>query len=113
MVEEKNKNQCIHMNVMERIYAACGACCSDCVIFQKECAGCTALKGIVPWMEYVHEPVCPIYDCCVNNNGFKHCGECKDLACKKFYQYRDPELSDKENDVLNERRINICRSLVK
>jgi len=96
---------------MKKVIAACGASCTDCRAYQKECVGCSELRGQVPWMVYVNEKVCPIYDCCVNERKHERCNECSELPCKRYYQYRDPELSDEANAKLNDLRIGMLRSL--
>ncbi|MFA6679799.1 MAG: DUF3795 domain-containing protein [Candidatus Methanomethylophilaceae archaeon] len=96
---------------MKKTIGACGASCTGCKIYQKECAGCSALEGKVPWMVYVNEKVCPIYDCCVNDRKYEHCNKCSEMPCKRFYQYKDPALSDEGNEKLNSLRIGTLRSL--
>ena len=37
-----------------------------------------------------------IYDCAVNQMGFKNCGECDKIPCDIWRKTRDPNYSDKE-----------------
>ena len=72
----------------------CGADCSTCDLYKKMCEGCNELKGRV-----FHAPegkACPIYECCCEKNGFKHCGKCSKVPCSIIMETRDPSYSDEE-----------------
>ena len=73
----------------------CGAVCAECALFPASCAGCAKIEGKVHWLQYTGEPVCAVYDCCVNGKKLKHCGSCPALPCEKFT--KDPTISDEEN----------------
>ncbi len=73
----------------------CGVICAGCNLFPTKCNGCKTIKGEVFWLQYTGEKCCAVYDCCININRKKHCGECKDLPCTRFK--KDPTISDEEN----------------
>jgi hypothetical protein len=73
--------------------AACGIVCSACEHFA-ECGGCENVSGKPFWTEFVDADVCPVYDCCVREHGFEHCGQCPDCICERFTRYRDPAVGD-------------------
>lgn len=74
--------------------SVCGTDCSACYCFGSMCTGCSECDGKV-----FHAPegnACPIYDCCVNQKGLNHCGECKEAPCEIWLKTRDPKYSDEE-----------------
>lgn len=73
----------------------CGAVCAECGLYSSQCAGCVNIEGKVHWLQYTGQPVCAVYDCCVNGKGFKNCGACENLPCDKFT--RDPTISEEQN----------------
>lgn len=73
----------------------CGAVCAECKIYPSQCKGCCSIKGKVYWLTYVGADICAVYDCCVNTNKHKNCGECEKLPCEKFT--KDPTVSDEQN----------------
>lgn len=81
---------------MEKIISCCGVICSDCKSFPNECKGCPEIKGQVYWLEYTGENICDIYDCCINQKKFPHCGKCHSLPCE-YYKRDDPTKSPEEN----------------
>lgn len=83
---------------MKKIISCCGVVCSDCEYYPGECKGCPELKGKVFWLQYTGQSVCDIYDCCVNNKRYPHCGNCKELPCKR-YEQKDPTRTAEENEA--------------
>lgn len=75
----------------------CGAVCTECDRFPKECSGCRKIKGKVFWIPLTdtRETVCPIYRCCVTGKKRKTCGGCPELPCSRFVN--DPTVSEEEN----------------
>ncbi len=96
---------------MEKIISCCGIVCSDCKEFPKGCKGCHQEKGQVFWMQYVKENCCPIYQCCINEKQFEHCGACVNLPCEKWSKYTDPAMSKEECQQADIQRINLLKSL--
>ncbi|MDN7024572.1 DUF3795 domain-containing protein [Methanoculleus sp. FWC-SCC1] len=75
--------------------AVCGIICSDCEHLA-ECGGCKKVSGSPFWTEFVDAETCPVYECCVGEHGFEHCGQCPNLICERFTRYRDPAVGDDE-----------------
>ena len=73
----------------------CGAVCAECALYPAACAGCAKIAGKAPFLQYTGQPVCAVYDCCINNRKLKNCGGCPLLPCEKFT--KDPTISDEEN----------------
>lgn len=48
------------------------------------------------WLEYTGEDVCSIYQCCVKEKHYLHCGKCTKLPCE-HYDGDDPTKSHEEN----------------
>lgn len=82
---------------MDKIISCCGVICTDCEHYPKECKGCPDIKGKAYWLEYTGEDICDIYNCCVNEKKFLHCGNCKELPCG-YYESDDPTKSHEENE---------------
>lgn len=64
----------------------CGAVCAECALFPASCAGCARIEGKVHWLQYTGEPVCAVYDCCVNIKKLKHCGNCPRSPLREIYE---------------------------
>nr|WP_242828123.1 DUF3795 domain-containing protein [Enterocloster clostridioformis] len=35
-------------------------------------------------MEYTGESCCDIYECCINQRKYGHCGQCEELPCSHY-----------------------------
>ncbi|WP_050696563.1 DUF3795 domain-containing protein [Anaeromassilibacillus senegalensis] len=81
---------------MDKIVSCCGCVCSECQYFPDACKGCPEIQGKAFWLAYTGEPVCKIYDCCVNTKRQPHCGLCGELPCRR-YEGEDPTKSPEEN----------------
>lgn len=73
----------------------CGLVCAECQSFPSLCKGCRATGGQGPWLKYAGLDRCPVYTCCVEEKGMRHCGFCRDLPCGRYT--KDPTVSDEEN----------------
>ncbi len=81
----------------------CGLYCNECHSYQGECNGCREVSGKPYWVQYIGEEVCPIFNCC-EDMGIVNCGKCNDIPCKKWYDLKDPNLSEEEHlKSINER----------
>lgn len=89
---ERNNNQTV-----------CGIVCGECRHFGENCIGCNNVYGQPFWLEFVNAEICPVYDCCVNEKGYDHCGQCSEFMCGKFTRYRDPDIADDELDEVLEK----------
>ncbi len=78
------------------LLSPCGVDCAECDKYPSECGGCRAERGVVWWLEYSGENVCPQYACCVIEKGYESCAACPDLPCAHFSN-ADPTKSDAEN----------------
>jgi len=85
-----------------RLVAPCGLYCGGCPIFRAssdsalaerlsptlgippervKCLGCRPEKGHIIVMG---EPVCPTYECCIEQKGLQFCYQCQDFPCLKL-----------------------------
>jgi len=79
-----------------KIQTVCGYSCSDCEHLGNECPGCGKTHGKPFWTALAGTDCCPVYDCCVNDRKFPHCGKCPDLVCERFTRFKDPNVSDEK-----------------
>jgi hypothetical protein len=80
------------------ILSACGLICNECEFFNKTCTGCIEVKGSTFWAkEMMPDKVCPLYDCSVNQKGFRNCGDCSELPCKMFREMKDPNSTEEQH----------------
>ncbi len=88
------------------ILSACGLICDECEFYCKECSGCFAVKGQTFWAkEMMPNKTCPLFNCSVNEKGFKSCGDCLELPCKMFREMKDPNSSDEEHRISLKQRV--------
>lgn len=88
--------------------ACCGADCARCRAFPDECGGCRHTQGRVPWTGFLQLERCPIYTCCVLEQHRDHCGGCSQFPCQRFWDTRNPNLSEEEFEAdLEARRRNL------
>jgi hypothetical protein len=86
------------------VLSPCGVSCEGCKDFGGTCAGCRAIAGKVYWAGYVGLDTCPMYECCINEKGYEHCGHCEKLPCRIYYATQDPSTTDEEHiDGINKR----------
>ena len=78
------------------LLSPCGIDCESCE-YAESCSGCFAIEGKPFYIKDFGMEVCPLYDCPVNQKGYKSCGECPDLPCQLFYDWKDPSMSDEEH----------------
>jgi Protein of unknown function (DUF3795) len=91
--------------------SACGLICDDCEFFGKTCSGCHSVKGSTFWaVEMMPNKVCPLFDCSVNRNKFKDCGECPELPCKIFREMKDPKSTEEEHQKSILTRVSALRA---
>lgn len=81
---------------MGKLISCCGTMCSECRYYPAECLGCQKIEGRVFWLEYTGESICDIYNCCLNQKEYVHCGQCKELPCSRYGQ-EDPTKTQEEN----------------
>jgi hypothetical protein len=80
------------------LLSACGLVCDECEFFNKSCTGCISVKGSTFWAkEMLPSKVCPLYDCTVNQKGYKNCGGCAELPCKMFRDMKDPNSTEEQH----------------
>ncbi len=92
------------------IVSACGLRCDECEFFNIKCDGCIVVKGSTFWAkEMMPGKVCPLYACSVNERGYKHCGECRELPCEMFLKMKDPNSTDEEHQASIMRRVLLLR----
>jgi hypothetical protein len=75
----------------------CGINCDACPL-KAQCGNACQVSGGKPFfIKDFGVERCPIYDCAVNKKGYKTCGECADVPCRLFYDWKDPSMSDEEH----------------
>ena len=72
----------------------CGFNCEECPVKEQCGEGCFACEGKPFYIKDFGLETCLIYDCAVNQKGFKNCGECSELPCQIWYDWRDPEMTE-------------------
>jgi len=75
----------------------CGIDCDACPLKEKCGNGCQVSCGKPFYIKDFGVECCPIYDCSVKTKGYKTCGECSDLPCQIFFDWKDPSMSDEEH----------------
>lgn len=82
------------------ILSACGLICDECSFYGKECNGCMAVKGQTFWAkEMMPNHTCPLFNCSVNEKGFRSCGDCEELPCRLFREMKDPNSTEEEHQL--------------
>lgn len=89
---------------MKMEIGCCGAVCEECELYPNECEGCSEIKGKAFWLKYTNEPICVMYDCCVNDNRLPHCGKCPKFPCEKC-TCDDPRMTPEENKKVRDDKI--------
>ncbi|HHT42051.1 MAG TPA: DUF3795 domain-containing protein [Firmicutes bacterium] len=98
---------------MEVYVGACGCICSDCRAFGTDCGGCFAIAGKPVWLPEVNLEVCDFYECSVLDRGFKHCGECSEIPCNKFWENKNPAWTEEQHRQIVEERTKLLLGLAK
>ncbi len=75
----------------------CGIECNGCSYAESCSGGCHESGGKPFYIKEFGIEVCPMFDCAVNQKGYKTCGECSELPCKIFFDWKDPSMSDEEH----------------
>ena len=85
--------------------APCGINCGEYEACQAAgCSDCNSIQGKPFYIKDFGMETCPLYDCPVNQKGYATCGECSELPCNIYYDWRDPSMSDEEHlNSINER----------
>jgi len=95
----------------DKILSACGLWCDECEHNKKLCDGCHTIKGSTFWAkEMMPSKVCPLYDCGVNQRGYRDCGQCAELPCGTFLQMKDPNSTEEEHKQMLKIRQDRLRS---
>jgi hypothetical protein len=96
---------------MEQFLSACGLLCGKCNFFKNSCNGCFSVKGSTFWAkEMMPNKTCPLYQCSINDKKYRNCGQCKELPCKTFNEFKDPNASEEEHKKSLKERINRLKS---
>ena len=75
------------------LISPCGIDCEECSFFES-CGGCVACEGKPFYLKDFGVDVCLLFDCPVNQKGYTTCGECPELPCQLFYDWKDPEMTE-------------------
>ena len=79
------------------LLSPCGIDCESCEYHENCGGGCHGIEGKPFYLKDFGVDVCPMYDCPVNNKGYRTCGECPELPCQVYYDWKDPSMSDEEH----------------
>jgi len=104
----KNEESKTAMNV-----SPCGINCDACHLKEQCGNGCQTSRGRPFYIEAFGVERCPIYDCSVNKNGFKTCGECTKLPCQLFYDWKDPSMTEEEHRQCIDDNVALLKELAK
>ncbi len=77
--------------------APCGLICESCSFTESCGGGCHEGGGKPFYIKDFGVEVCPMYDCAVTQKGYTTCGECAELPCQIFYDWRDPSMSEEQH----------------
>ena len=53
---------------------------------------------------------CPLFNCSVNEREYQHCGNCAELPCKMFKEFKDPDASEQEHEEYLVKRVELLKS---
>ncbi|MCB9017540.1 MAG: DUF3795 domain-containing protein [Paludibacteraceae bacterium] len=95
---------------MENKFTCCGCDCSKLPCYKKECKGCEEECGKVFWLKYTNLSVCPIYEC-IKEKGYKSCLECSESPCHRYFDIRDPRMSEEEHNKYVRQQMENLKSL--
>lgn len=90
--------------------SVCGVNCDGCPHLKNGCDGCDAIEGKVYWAQYIGADVCPLYKC-VQDKGFKNCGDCSQVPCELWTSLKDPSWSEEEHQKSIQDRLSILEGL--
>ncbi len=93
--------------------SVCGLICDECGFYLNSCKGCFKLKGKPFWTEETINRICPIYECSINENKLKSCGDCKELPCPIFNGLKDPNITIKKHKEGIKKRVNRLKDIKK
>lgn len=94
------------------LLAPCGVNCDGCQ-FEEGCGGsCHSCQGKPFYLAEIGVKVCPLYDCPVNQKGYKTCGECSELPCQMFYDWKDPSMTEEAHIQSIHERVKILKDSI-
>lgn len=74
----------------------CGIDCDACTMKEQCGEGCQQTIGKPFYIKDFGVPCCPMYSC-AKGKEYNTCGECKEVPCNKFYEWRDPSMTEEEH----------------
>jgi len=89
----------------------CGINCDVCPLKVQCGDGCQICGGKPFYIKDFGVERCPIYDCAVNKKGYETCGECAEVPCQLFYDWKDPSMSDEEHNKAIESNVSLLKEL--
>ena len=94
------------------VLSACGLICDECEYYEKECNGCIAVSGQTFWAkEMMPNKTCPLFNCAVNEKGYRHCGDCAEVPCATFLNMKDPNSTEEEHQKSLKERVGRLKNL--
>lgn len=84
---------------MDTTVSVCGLDCAECDAYPATCPGCRASEGEPPWLMEVEMVVCPMYQCPVMDKNLEDCGECSELPCELYREFRDPAVPPERHEA--------------
>ena len=95
------------------LLSPCGIDCAVCPMKDKCGDGCQVCGGKPFFIKDFGVETCPIYDCSVNKKGYKTCGQCDEVPCKIFFDWKDPSMSDEEHRKAVNTNVALLKNLSK
>ncbi|CAK7026356.1 GNAT family N-acetyltransferase [Tissierella sp.] len=96
---------------MTKVIGACGCICSECRMFEKECMGCYSIEGKACWLHEVGLDIYDFYECSVIDRKLRHCGECEEIPCERFWKNKNPKWTEEQHREIVESRVALLKEL--
>lgn len=95
---------------MSMSLAPCGISCGEFEACKEAgCGGCQEIQGKPFFIKEFGMETCPLYDCPVNKKGYQTCGECEELPCQIYQDWKDPSMSDAEHQASIDARVKVLK----
>ena len=89
----------------------CGIDCDACALKENCAGGCQVNCGKPFYIKDFGVECCPIFSCSVSTKGHRTCGECPDVPCQIFFDWKDPSMSDEDHREAVKANVALLKSL--